>query len=62
MQSQGSSTPQEFYERCQNLYGTIITYVTLHENVDTTIEAKRTLYKKFDLTGISTRFEGPVRV
>lgn len=28
--SQGSSTAQEFYERCQNLYNTIMTYVSLH--------------------------------
>lgn len=49
LQSQGSSTPQEFYERCQNLYSTIVTYITLHESLPTTIEAKRALYKKLTL-------------
>nr|WPN07708.1 ORF1 [Ectropis grisescens TED virus] len=46
--SQGSSSPQEFYDKCQNLLTTIMTYVSLHETVESTIEAKRTLYK--DLT------------
>lgn len=49
MQSQGSSTPQEFYERCQKLYSTIVTYITLNESLPTTIEAKRALYKKLTL-------------
>lgn len=49
LQTQGSSTPQEFYERCQNLFSTIMTYVTLHESVSTTVEAKRALYKKLTL-------------
>lgn len=31
--AQGSSTPQEFYERCQTLFSTIMTYVTLHETL-----------------------------
>lgn len=26
--TQGSSTPQEYYETCQNLFGTIMTYVS----------------------------------
>lgn len=47
--TQGQSSPQEFYERCQNLFSTIITYVTLHDNLVTTIEAKRQLYKKLTL-------------
>lgn len=49
LQSQGHSTPQEFYERCQTLFSTIMTYVTLHDDVNTTIEAKRQLYKKLTL-------------
>lgn len=47
--TQGSSTPQEFYEKCQNLFSIIMTYVTLHESLPTTIEAKRDLYKKLTL-------------
>lgn len=44
--SQGNRTPQEFYNHCQTLFSTLMTYVTLHETVSTTIEAKRDLYKK----------------
>lgn len=47
--SQGSSTAQEFYERCQNLYSTIMTYVSLHDTLETTINAKRDLYRKLTL-------------
>lgn len=47
--TQGNSTPQEFYESCQNLFSTIMTYVELHEPILTTREAKRTLYKKLTL-------------
>lgn len=47
--NQGSSTPQEFYDKCQNLLSTIMTYISLHETVPSTIEAKRTLYKKLTL-------------
>lgn len=47
--TQGSSTPQEFYERCQNLFSTIMTYISLHETIASTIESKRTLYKKLTL-------------
>lgn len=47
--TQRNLTPQEFYEKCQSLFSTIMTYVTLHESVATTIEAKRTLYKKLTL-------------
>lgn len=46
---QGSDTPQMFYERVQNLLSTIMTYVELHETVVTTVEAKRSLYKKLAL-------------
>lgn len=44
--SQGNRSPQEFYDHCQTLLSTIMTYVSLHEPISTTIEAKRTLYKK----------------
>lgn len=47
--TQGSDTPHVFYERVQNLLGTIMTYVQLHDQIGTTIEAKRTLYKKLAL-------------
>lgn len=47
--TQKNLTPQEFYEKCQSLFSTIMTYVTLHESVPTTIEAKRALYKKLTL-------------
>lgn len=49
LQTQGSSSPQEFYERCQSLFSTIMTYVSLHETVETTVEAKRKLYQKLTL-------------
>lgn len=47
--TQGNSTPQEYYERCQTLFSTIMTYVMLHETIPSTIEAKRTLYKKLTM-------------
>lgn len=47
--SQGQNSPQEFYERCQNLFSIIMTYVTLHDALPTTVEAKRELYKKLTL-------------
>lgn len=47
--SQGPATPQEFYEKCQNLFSIIMTYISLHETVHSTIEAKRELYKKLTL-------------
>lgn len=47
--SQGNDTPNIFYERIQNLLSTIMTYVELHDNLDTTVDAKRTLYKKLAL-------------
>lgn len=47
--TQGSSTPQEYYEKCQTLFATIMTYVTLHETVQSTIDSKRSLYKKLTL-------------
>lgn len=47
--SQGSRTPQEFYEMCQNHFSMIMTYISLHETEATTIESKRKLYKKLTL-------------
>lgn len=47
--SQGSDTPQVFYERVLNLLSTIMTYIEIHDAVATTVEAKRTLYKKLAL-------------
>ena len=44
--TQGNRTPQEFYNHCQTLFSTIMTYVTLHETITTTVQAKRELYKK----------------
>lgn len=46
---QGNTTPQEFYDKCANLFSTIMTYVSLHETLATTIEAKRVLYNKLTL-------------
>lgn len=60
MQSQGSSTPQEFYERCQTLFSTIMTYITLHEPVSTTIEAKRNLYKKLTMQAFIRGLKEPL--
>lgn len=47
--TQGNRTPQEFYDQCQTLFSTIMTYVNLHESLCSTIEAKRTLYKKLTM-------------
>ncbi|CAB3222779.1 unnamed protein product [Arctia plantaginis] len=44
--TQGQRTPQEFYDHCQTLFSTIMTYVSLHDNIPTTVEAKRNLYRK----------------
>lgn len=60
MQTQGSSTPQEFYEKCQNLYSTIMTYVSLHETVRSTIEAKRDLYRKLTLQAYLRGLKDPL--
>lgn len=60
LQTQGPSTPQEFYERCQNLFSTIMTYISLHESVETTIEAKRSLYKKLTLQAYLRGLKDPL--
>lgn len=49
MLTQGSDSPQIFYERVLNLLSTIMTYVQLHDSVSTTVEAKRSLYNKLAL-------------
>lgn len=58
--SQGSDSPQEFYEKCQNLFSTLMTYVSLHEDVATTIEAKRDLYKKLTLQAFVRGLRDPL--
>lgn len=58
--SQGSDTPQEFYERCQNLFSTIMTYVSLHEGVNTKVVAKRDLYKKLTLQAYVRGLKDPL--
>lgn len=60
MQTQGFSTPQEFYERCQNLFSTIMTHISLHENVVTTIDAKRDLYRKLTLQSYLRGLKDPL--
>lgn len=58
--SQGNSTPQIFYDHCQNLFSTIMTYVTLHETVQTTIDAKRDLYKKLTMQAFVRGLKEPL--
>lgn len=58
--TQGNSTPQEFYDRCVNLFSTIMTYVTLHETVGTTVEAKRALYKKLTMQAFVRGLKEPL--
>lgn len=58
--SQGSDSPQEFYEKCQNLFSTLMTYVSLHEDVFTTVEAKRDLYKKLTLQAFVRGLKDPL--
>lgn len=60
VQDQGHSTPQEFYDKCQTLFSTIMTYVTLHETVATTIEAKRDLYKKLTMQSFVRGLKDPL--
>lgn len=57
---QGNSSPQEFYDQCQTLFSTIMTYVTLHETIGTTIEAKRTLYKKLTMQAFVRGLKEPL--
>lgn len=58
--TQGSNTPQEYYEKCQNLFSTVMTYVSLHETVPSTIESKRSLYKKLTLQSFLRGLRDPL--
>lgn len=58
--TQGNRTPQEFYDQCQTLFSTIMTYVTLHESLGSTIEAKRTLYKKITMQSFVRGLKEPL--
>lgn len=58
--TQGNKTPQEFYEECQTLFSTMMTYVTLHEQISTTVEAKRTLYKKVTMQAFVKGLKEPL--
>jgi hypothetical protein len=58
--TQGNNSHQEFYDHCVNLFSTIMTYVTLHENIVTTIEAKRTLYKKLTMQAFVRGLKEPL--
>lgn len=60
VQTQQNSTPQEFYDRCQTLFSTIMTYVTLHETIETTITAKRNLYKKLTMQAFVRGLKEPL--
>lgn len=48
---QENKTSQE-YSHCQTLFSTIMTYVTLHETLPTTIDDKRDLYRKVTMQAI----------
>lgn len=58
--TQGSDSPQEFYEKCQSLFSTIMTYVSLHESVGTTVIAKRELYQKLTLQAYLRGLKDPL--
>jgi len=57
---QGNKSPQEFYDHCMNLFSTIMTYVTLHESIDTTIAAKRSLYRKLTMQAFVRGLKEPL--
>lgn len=58
--TQGTNSPQEFYEKCQSLFSTIMTYISLHETVDTTVKSKRTLYQKLTLQAYLRGLKDPL--
>lgn len=58
--TQGQKSPQEFYDHCQTLFSTIMTYISLHENLATTIEAKRTLYRKLTMQAFVRGLQEPL--
>lgn len=58
--TQGQRTPQEFYDYCQNLLSTVMTYVNLHDSLETTVQAKRSLYRKLALQAFVRGLEEPL--
>lgn len=60
LMTQKHLSPQEFYEKCQSIFSTIMTYVTLHETLSTTVEAKRTLYRKLTLQAFVRGLKEPL--
>lgn len=58
--TQGQRSPQEFYDQCQTLFSTIMTYISLHETVATTIEAKRVLYRKLTMQAFVRGLQEPL--
>lgn len=60
LSTQGQKSPQEFYDHCQTLFSTIMTYITLHEDVATTIEAKRALYRKLTMQAFVRGLQEPL--
>lgn len=60
LQAQDNHTPQEFYDRCMTLFSTIMTYISLHESLETTIIAKRDLYKKLTLQAFVRGLKEPL--
>lgn len=57
---QGSDSPQEYYERCQNLFSTVMTYVSLHDTEQSVINAKRILYRKVTLQSYLRGLKDPL--
>lgn len=58
--TQGHRTTQEFYDHCQTLFSTIMTYVSLHETIATTIESKRLLYRKLSMQAFVRGLQEPL--
>lgn len=58
--TQGHQSPQAFYDTCQTLFSTIMTYIILHETVSTTIEAKCILYKKLAMQAFVRELREPL--
>lgn len=58
--TQGSLTPQEYYEKCQNMFSAVMTYIVLHETIESTVESKRTLYKKLTLQSFLRGLKDPL--
>lgn len=58
--TQGQKTPQEFYDQCQTLFSTIMTYISLHETLKSTIDAKRDLYRKLAMQAFIRGLQEPL--